>query len=321
MVDTIYGGCSITLYAVETRGLVKAYGSKRAVDGLDMCVPPGSVYGFVGKNGAGKSTTMKMIAGLARPTSGSMLLFDADISRSRRKARPVGALIENPGLAPNLSATDNLMVKARAMGVSKARAHCAGLLDLVGLAEVAGKKVKGFSLGMKQRMGIALALVGDPQLLLLDEPLNGLDPEATREMRTCIGRLASERGVTVVISSHVLDQLNRVADRFGVISDGRMVAEFTDEEMQAACGHSVRVRATEPERARQVLQVSLPAGASVTQAADGALDVAFASGAPDVLAVSQALHDADVVLLELVVVNRDIEDYFVELMERGARHA
>ena len=307
------------MYAVETRGLVKAYGSKRAVDGLDMHVPEASVYGFVGKNGAGKSTTMKIIAGLARQSSGEIALFDANITHSRHRACPVGALIENPGLLPNLSAIDNLLSKAYAMGVPKARAHCYELLELVGLKGVAKKKTKGFSLGMKQRLGIALSLVNLPRLLLLDEPLNGLDPEGARDMRTCIGRLAREKGVTVLISSHVLDQLNRVADHFGVIADGRMVAEFTDDEMQAACGHSVRVRATEPQRALDVLRTAMPK-AKIETAADGAIDVAF-DGAPDPLAVSRVLHEADVLLSELVIVNRDIEDYFVELMEKGARRA
>ena len=305
-----------SVLAIETRGLTKRYGNRSVVDALDMRVPEGCVYGFVGKNGAGKSTTMKMIAGLCRSSSGALELFGADVSRSRRMAPPVGALIENPGLAPKLTAEQNLMVKARVMGVANARSQCCELLDLVGLGNVGRKRVREFSLGMKQRLGIALALVGKPRLLLLDEPLNGLDPEGQREMRTMIGNLARQMGVTVVISSHVLDQLNRVADRFGVIADGRLVAEFDDAEMQAACGRAVRVRTADQTRAADVLRWALP-HANVTQMADGSIEVALGSS-PDTLPVSQALYDAGIVLLELGVVSRDIEDYFVELMERGA---
>ena len=322
---------------IETRGLVKVHGrgrnAKRAVDGLDMHVAAGDIYGFVGKNGAGKSTTMKMIAGLVTPTSGEIELFGGgrDASAGWRGAgssdtgcKPgcfsagysrIGALIEEPGVLPGLSAFENLMVKALAMGVVRAEAQCRELLDLVGLRDADAKKVKGFSLGMKQRLGLALALVGSPDLLLLDEPLNGLDPEATRAMRNTLVRLNRERGITILISSHVLDQLNRVATRFGVVRAGSLVKEFSEEEMHAACGSSVRVRTADTPRALAILEERM-AGAAFRAEPDGALLVSGGRGraVPSVEEISRILHESDQVVLELSVMERDIEDYFVELM-------
>lgn len=264
---------------IETRGLTKVYGRKRAVDNLDMRVAGGDIYGFVGKNGAGKSTTLKMIAGLATPTAGDVVLFGGQSPLGHGLGSSfsrIGALIDGPGLLLDRSAMDNLMVKALAIGVADPRRQCAELLELVGLSDMARKKPKKFSLGMKQRLGLALALVGSPDLLLLDEPFNGLDPEATRNMRNMLMRLNRERGVTVVVSSHVLDQLHRMANRFGVIADGRMVRELTEVELEAACGDSVRVRTTDPSIALAVLEQALP-GVDLRMDADHAIVITAAS--------------------------------------------
>ena len=312
---------------IETRGLTKAYGRGRnrklAVDRLDMHVAEGDIYGFVGKNGAGKSTTMKMIAGLVTPTSGEIELFGSESAESSAPGGTahapgifsaeysrIGALIEEPGVLPGLSAFDNLMAKALAIGVVRAKEQCRDLLKLVGLTDTGTKKVKGFSLGMKQRLGLALALVGGPDLLLLDEPLNGLDPEATRAMRNTLVQLNRERGVTIVISSHVLDQLNRVATRFGVVREGTLVKEFSEDELHAACGSSIRVRTIDTARALAILEERLT-GATFRAEPDGAVLV---SGGATVEDVSRILHDANQAILELSVRERDIEDYFVELM-------
>ncbi len=301
-------------YAIRTRGLTKRYGAQAAVNALDMNVPRGSIYGFVGRNGAGKSTTMKMLAGLAAPTEGSMELFGRD---ARHYADPIGVIIEEPGVLPNLDARANLMAKALAMGVPDAGAHCAELLDLVDLTSAGRKKVRGFSLGMKQRLGLALAFVGTPDLLLLDEPLNGLDPEGSRAMRLLLARLRDERGVTILISSHVLDQLNRVADRFGVISEGRMVAEFTDQQMQEACGEFIRVETSNNPRALAYLEEALP-HAELRMERSGALNV---GNMKDTQVIARILQDAGLTILELSPVQRDIESFFLEIMERGAHHA
>ena len=222
---------------IECRALTKRYGGVNAVDALDMRVGAGDIYGFVGKNGAGKSTTMKMVAGLVAPTSGTLELFGmgpygaahaAQLDAAGRAGSfssatsRIGALIEEPGVLMNFSATENLMMKALAMGVIRPKEQVAELLHLVGLEHAGARKVKKFSQGMKQRLGLALALVGSPDLLLLDEPFNGMDPETTRDLRRALVALNQERGVTIVISSHVLDQLMRVCTRFGVIAAGRM---------------------------------------------------------------------------------------------------
>lgn len=300
---------------IETHGLTKVYKRQRAVDDLDMTVAAGQIYGFVGKNGSGKSTTMKMLCGLVRPTAGSFTLFG---DPERNGATPqglsrIGALIEAPGLLENLSARENLTAKAIALGMPDVRPAVNELLSLVGLADAGKKRVKGFSLGMKQRLGLALALVGNPDLLLLDEPFNGMDPEATRDLRLALERLNRERGVTMVISSHVLDQLDRLATCYGVISAGRMVREFSEEELHDACGSSIRLRVTEPERTLALLEEALPK-ASFQALPGNTIQVTGTT----VEALSATVHATGATVLELSQQQRDIEEYFVELMGGGA---
>ncbi|WP_304596989.1 ATP-binding cassette domain-containing protein [Adlercreutzia caecimuris] len=319
--------------AIETRGLSKAYGGRRVVSDFDMTVAAGDIYGFVGKNGAGKSTVMKMICGVAAPSGGEVVLFGGALEGSGAGSAPsdtgvgdlvagsaairrIGALIEEPGLLPNLSAYRNLMAKALAWGIVDAPARCEEVLHLVGLAGVGKRKVRGFSLGMKQRLGLALALLGNPDVLLLDEPFNGLDPEATRAMRNLIVRLNQTLGITVVVSSHVLDQLDRMATRYGVIADGRLVRQMSAEEMAAECGRSLRVRTADTARALALLQEAFPTVAFRAEP-DGTL---VATGAYDAEAVARQLQGAGQVVLEFSQEQRDIEDYFVELMEGGATH-
>ena len=319
--------------AIETRGLSKAYGGRRVVSDFDMTVAAGDIYGFVGKNGAGKSTVMKMICGVAAPSGGEVVLFGGALEGSGAGSAPsdtgvgdlvagsaairrIGVLIEEPGLLPNLSAYRNLMAKALAWGIVDAPARCEEVLRLVGLAGVGKRKVRGFSLGMKQRLGLALALLGNPDVLLLDEPFNGLDPEATRAMRNLIVRLNQTLGITVVVSSHVLDQLERMATRYGVIADGRLVRQMSAEEMAAECGRSLRVRTADTARALALLQEAFPTVAFRAEP-DGTL---VATGAYDAEAVARQLQEAGQVVLEFSQEQRDIEDYFVELMEGGATH-
>ena len=319
--------------AIETRGLSKAYGGRRVVSDFDMTVAAGDIYGFVGKNGAGKSTVMKMICGVAAPSGGEVILFGGALEGSGAGSAPsdtgvgdlvagsaairrIGVLIEEPGLLPNLSAYRNLMAKALAWGIVEAPARCEEVLRLVGLAGVGKRKVRGFSLGMKQRLGLALALLGNPDVLLLDEPFNGLDPEATRAMRNLIVRLNQTLGITVVVSSHVLDQLDRMATRYGVIADGRLVRQMSAEEMAAECGRSLRVRTADTARALALLQEAFPTVAFRAEP-DGTL---VATGAYDAEAVARQLQGAGQVVLEFSQEQRDIEDYFVELMEGGATH-
>ena len=186
---------------IEACGLAKAYGGRRVVSDFTMTVSPGDIYGFVGKNGAGKSTVMKMICGEVTATAGEVVLFGG---ASEGGARRIGVLIEQPGLLPGLTAYENVMAKALAFGLVDAKDRCAEVLRLVGLDGTGRKKAKGFSLGMKQRLGLALALLGNPDVLLLDEPFNGLDPEGARALRNLIVRLNETLGVTVVVSSHAV---------------------------------------------------------------------------------------------------------------------
>ncbi len=311
---------------IEARGLAKAYGGRRVVDDFAMTVAAGDIYGFVGKNGAGKSTVMKMICGAVTPTAGEVVLFGAaperregrgaTASAAADQVRRIGVLIEEPALLPNLSAYDNLMAKALALGIADGPARCEEVLRLVGLQGAGKRKTKAFSLGMKQRLGLALALLGSPDLLLLDEPFNGLDPEATRAMRNLIVHLAETFGITVVISSHVLDQLDRMATRYGVIAEGRMVREMTAGEVAAECGGSLRVRTADSPRALAVLEEAYPAAAF--RAEPGGTIVV--SGDYNAEAVARTLSGAGQVVLEFSQDHRDIEDYFVELMEGGATH-
>ena len=185
---------------VELSSISKVYGRKRAVDHLDMTVQKGDIYGFIGRNGAGKSTTLKMICGLAAPTAGDIRLFGKTVKNDTVRKR-TGMLIENAGLYPGLSARENMLLKAKCLGLVDAVQKTEELLSFTGLADVGKKKTKHFSMGMKQRLGIALALLGNPDLLILDEPINGLDPEGIREIRSMLVSLNEERGITIIISS------------------------------------------------------------------------------------------------------------------------
>ena len=318
------------MLAIETRGLSKAYRGRNVVDGLDMHVARGDIYGFVGRNGAGKSTTMKMICGMIRPTAGEVRLFDrfaagssgsASQKAPRSEAVRIGTLVENPGLYPNMTALENMRCKAMALGLVDSVAEIEQLLCIVGLTAAGKKPAKSYSLGMKQRLGLALAMLGSPDVLLLDEPMNGLDPEGVREMRNLIIRLNEQRGITVVVSSHVLDQLGRMATRYGVINEGRMVGEMTADEVTQACGDYLVVRTAEPERTVALLAETRPS-IVCTALPDGSLRLQDASGdqgALDAAGVGTLLAAQGIAVYELRTHARDLEDFFLE--RRGGSHA
>lgn len=301
--------------AIKTVGLSKLYGKKRAVDTLSFSVGCGEIYGFVGRNGAGKSTVMKMIAGLVLPTNGEIEILGEKM-KPGCTSRRLGALIENPGIHPGLSGLDNVMTRALALGVPNAKSISLDALCVVGLSEVAKKRAKTYSLGMKQRLGLALALVGSPDLLLLDEPFNGLDPQGVRELRTTIVDLALTRNITVFISSHVLDQLERMVTRYGVIRDGALIREMTAEEVEQECADYLIIRAGEPYAALAKLQDSFPESSFVVLADD----TIRAVGSLNPSQVGYVLNGAGIPVTELYVHERDIEELFVGLMgsEAGA---
>lgn len=297
------------MYAVETAGLTKTFRDKRALDLLDMRVPRGEIYGLVGRNGSGKSTAMKIICGMMPATSGEVRILGEAMASCEASPR-VGSLVEAPGVYPSLSALGNMMSKALALGVVDPGRRCVELLEAVGLEPGSGRKVGRYSMGMRQRLGLALALIGDPDVLLLDEPFNGLDPEGTRSMRDLIVNLNRLRGVTVVISSHVLDQLERACHRYGVIRDGRMVREITSGEMEEACRGGLMLVCSDPDRAVALLGEFMP-GLGVTAMPDGVIRI---DGDSDAAAIGALMMERGVSISDMHVVARDIEDYFVGLM-------
>lgn len=216
--------------AIVTQGLTKTYGRVGVVKHLDLCVPTGSIYGFLGPNGSGKTTTMKMILGLTRPTAGQVTVMGMEMNDANRgKILPhVGSLIENPAGYGHLTGQENMDIQRHLLGLDEKA--CARALELVGLTRHRDKLVRGYSLGMKQRLGIALALARQPQLLVLDEPINGLDPAGIEEIRHLIVKLAAE-GVTIMISSHILDEIERIATRIGIIAQGTLLFEGSREEL------------------------------------------------------------------------------------------
>lgn len=242
-------------YVLETRKLSKQYGHFKALDQLSMHVPKGSVYGFVGRNGAGKTTLIRCICGLQNPTGGEYLLYnrknsDSQITKSRRR---MGAVVEAPSIFLDMTAEENLRQQYMMLGCPSFDGMEA-LLKMVGLANTGKKKAKNFSLGMKQRLGIAVALAGNPDFLVLDEPVNGLDPQGIVEMRELILRLHRERQITVLISSHILDELSRLATHYGFIDHGRIIKEISAEELDAACRKCIRIEVTDTKVLARTLE-------------------------------------------------------------------
>lgn len=242
-------------YAVTTSALGKQYGDFQALKGLTMHIPKGAIYGIVGKNGAGKTTLIRLLAGLQRPSSGEYMLYGVshtskEIAKVRRR---MGAVVEEPSVYQDMTAADNLKQQYRILGLPSFEG-ITELLALVGLSDTGKKKVKNFSLGMRQRLGIAIALAGDPDFLVLDEPANGLDPQGIVEIRELILKLNRERQITVLLSSHILDELSRLATHYGFIDKGRMVKEISAEELEDACRKCTRVEVTDTKALSRVLE-------------------------------------------------------------------
>ena len=229
-------------YVLEAKGLCKTYKHYKALDNLNMHVPKGAIYGFVGKNGAGKTTLIRLITGLQYPTGGSYQLYGIDNTspQIRKSRRRMVAVVETPSIYLDMTARDNMQQQYRILG-QPSYDGIDELLALVGLGDTGKKKAKDFSLGMRQRLGIAIALAGNPDFLVLDEPINGLDPQGIIEIRELILKLNREQGITVLISSHILDELSRLATHYGFIDSGHMVKEISAEELEAKCAKKLRV--------------------------------------------------------------------------------
>ena len=240
---------------ITTNGLCKIYGNKMVIDHVDMHIPESSIYGFVGENGSGKTTIMRLLTGLAEPTAGSFTLFGVDNKDKKiyEVRQQISAIVEATSLIPSMTARDNMVYQELYLGIKQSEAERAELLRKVHLEEVGEKKVKNFSLGMKQRLGIALALMNHPKLMLLDEPMNGLDPEGIAELRELLIELNQKEGITVLISSHILSELEKIASCYGFISHGKLLEEITAEGLQAKCRKSVNVKVSDVTKTEAIL--------------------------------------------------------------------
>lgn len=269
----------MTDWIISTAGLTRRFGNLTAVDGLELAVPRGSIYGFLGPNGAGKTTTIRLLLGLIEPDAGAVQLFGTPLTRHRLALlRQVGALVETPSLYPHLTGRENLEILRRLR--STTRANLDYVLHLVGLAEAANRCVKEYSLGMRQRLGLACALLGDPDLLILDEPTNGLDPAGIYEMRDFICRLPRELGVTVFLSSHLLNEVEQMATHIGIIQAGRLRFQGTPEALRAQVEQQVALGVDQPQRAKELLkqagwQVKSNGAHRIVVAANGQSDAAL----------------------------------------------
>jgi ABC-2 type transport system ATP-binding protein len=288
---------------ITVQGLTKRFGDVLAVDRLDFGVEEGTVTGFLGPNGAGKTTTLRMLLGLVTPTSGTATVGGRPYRELADPLRRVGAVLEAGGFHPGRTARDHLRVLATAAGLAPGRVD--QVLDQVGLAGAAGRRVGGFSLGMRQRLGLASALLGDPEVLVLDEPANGLDPEGVRWLRGLVRGLAAE-GRTVLVSSHLLAEVAQTVDQVVIIDRGRLVAQSSVDALTAGAERTVRVRTPQPERLRDLL---VARGASVTLDGPDGLVV----GGATTEQVGQAAAAGGVVLHEMRFDRSNLEDVFLAL--------
>ena len=295
---------------IEVQGLIKRYGRTAAVDDLTFAVKAGEVTGFLGPNGAGKSTTMRLIMGLETPDEGRALIDGRPYRDLAVPLREVGAHLDAKAFHPGLSAEQHLVALAQANAIDRSRV--AAVLDVVGLASAAHRRAGTFSLGMAQRLGIAAALLGDPQTLLFDEPMNGLDPEGIRWARNLVRALAAE-GRSVLLSSHLIGEMALTADRLVVIGRGRLVAELSMDELAARAPQFVKVRTTDPERLAALLR---RAGMAVAGNGDGSLAVTGAgSDAVADLAAGAGIH-----LQELTPQHASLEEVFLELTQASLEY-
>ena len=293
-------------YILTTDNLTKIYGEKRAADAVSLHIKKGDVYGLIGRNGAGKTTILKMICGLSTPTSGSITFDGKTGSELSSQMHKIGSLIESPGLFPKMSAYQNIKIKCILCGKDD-DAYIKSLLKQVGLENVGKKPAQSFSLGMKQRLGIALALVGDPEFIVLDEPINGLDPQGIAEMREIIHRLSKEQGMTVIVSSHILDELAKVADAFGIINDGKLIDEFTSEQLEQRCGTYILLKTGDAEKTQAVLADKGVGSYELLENGSIKID----SSVDDTSELVAALVEAGVPVYEIASVQTTLEQYYL----------
>lgn len=303
----IYGGINMSEMILTTHGLTKRYGSHTVVDQISLSIRKGAIYGLVGRNGAGKTTFMKMICNLANASAGSYELCGISCAE-------VGNLIETPGFYEHLSAFDNLRAKAELYGGRSAE-ELHAIIELVGLKK-AGKKPAGkFSLGMLQRLGIGIALIGDPKLLVLDEPINGLDPTGVAEVRATLHRLNTERGVTILISSHILGELSKLATDYGFIEKGALICEITQEQLLNECADSVRLSVDRPDDAARYLnEIGIT---QITMLDSGALKLLQCNDRT--AEITALLVQKGIAVFEICKQGIDLEEYYLNMIGKKDR--
>ena len=299
---------------LTTDKITKVFKNKTAVNQVSIHVERGQVYGLIGRNGAGKTTLLRMISNLACPTSGSYTFYDENGANNEAMWGRVGVLIEDPGIFQNLNAFQNLKAKALASGINNDQ-YLLDLLNFVGLPNVGKKAVKNFSLGMRQRLGIAIAMVNSPDLLILDEPINGLDPQGIAEVRSLIHRLCTEKGITIIISSHILEELSKVADRYGIIHEGVLLSETSKEELLAQCKPTLFMKTSDNEKAKAIIM-----GMGITDFSVNGDHLEIHERTTEGGVISMALAKNDIQTLEMRQEGQSLEDYYFRLTG-GAKNA
>ena len=298
--------------AIEIKNLCKNFGPKQAVSNLNMTVPIGSIYGFIGENGSGKSTTEKIICGLILPSSGTVKIYGYDYTNEDVRVK-MGVLIEAPGCFPNLSVWDNMSLQASNLSIKNKDEEIKKILKLVRMEGAASNKYKNCSLGMKQRIGIAMALLGNPTLLVLDEPLNGLDADGMRIMREVFLDIVKDGTRSILVSSHLLGELQKVATHYGIIRHGKMVKEMTAQELEDNCPTYVAIQAKEMNKAKAILSCKYK---RVEEDEAGYIRVYDAKEAEDVVL---HLYENNIIITEIKTEKIGLEEYYINLMAEGGR--
>lgn len=293
--------------AIEIRNLTKNFGEKQALKGLNMTVGMGAIYGFIGENGSGKSTTEKIVCGLIHKTGGDVKLFGKDYTDPDVRAT-IGVLIESPGCFPNLTVWNNLLIQATNLGIKDKENEVRRVLKMVRMEGSASNKFKNCSLGMKQRIGIAMALLGDPKLLILDEPINGLDADGMRIMREILLDITKNGKRTVLISSHILSELEKIATHYGIIRDGKMIVEMTAEELEKSCPTFVELKTKGKSRSKEVLNRKY---SKVQEDENGFLRVYDAQSPEEVV---EYLYKNNIIVEELNVDKIGLEEYYINIL-------
>lgn len=304
-------------YVLRTNHLSKKFRGHQALGNVNLSIQKGAIYGFIGQNGAGKSTLIRLVTGLAFPSSGSLELFGDSSERALIEARKrIGSIIESPALFPHMTASENLETNRLLRGIP-GKDCVPRMLKQVGLEGTGNKKAKNFSLGMKQRLGLAIALLGEPEFIILDEPTNGLDPAGVIEMRELLKTLNRELGITIMISSHILSELHLMASHYGIIHKGQLLEELTAEELNNKCQQYIFIQVDDPGKATAVLQSELGAyDYEVMQ--NGAIKLYSQMERPSV--VSSALFTAGLKIEKFMPMGEDLESYFIKKIG-GAHHA